>query len=79
MPPYHSSKIAEGARYGTLEDVELIYRISRSAQYKLIGAGKIVARKMGARTIIDLGSVDAHMASLPEAKIAPPKDPAVRS
>jgi excisionase family DNA binding protein len=75
LPPYLSAKISDGARWGTFEDVEQTRRVSRSQQYKLIGEGKIVARKLGARTLIDLESVDAYLTALPDAKVAPSKPP----
>lgn len=73
MPPYLKAKIAEGAH--TFEDVEQIHRVSRSEQYELIRDGKITARKLGHRTLINLPSVGAHIELLPDAKLAPSKPP----
>ena len=41
--------------------------------HRLIGAGKIIARKNGRRTLVDVGSADAHFAALPLAEIKAPK------
>jgi excisionase family DNA binding protein len=49
------------------------YNIARSYLYRLIGEGKIEAVKDGSRTKIIVASADAHFASLPKAKIKPPK------
>src|SRR5262245_11300155 len=75
VPPYIAGTIAQGARYGTLRDVELTRRVSRANAYKLIGDGKIIARKLGSRTLIDLQSLDAYLASLPSATVAPSRAP----
>jgi hypothetical protein len=75
MPPYLSSRIADSARYGTIEDVERTRRVSRASLYKLIGASKVIARKLGTRTLIDLESLDAYLASLPDAKVASSRPP----
>lgn len=75
MPPYLKAKISEGARYGTFDDVEGTFRISRSKAYALIRDGLITARKLGSHTLVDLHSVDAYLASLPDAKLAPSKSP----
>jgi hypothetical protein len=66
MPRYISAEIAPSARYGTMRDVEERNRISRRKQYALLAAGKIKAKKDGLHTLIDLPSVDAYQASLPD-------------
>jgi excisionase family DNA binding protein len=75
MPPYIVATIAQGARYGTFKDIEQTRRVSRAHVYKLLADGKIVARKLGSRTLIDLASLDAYLSSLPEARVAPSRPP----
>jgi excisionase family DNA binding protein len=48
---------AEAARY---------LSISKRSLSRLIADGKIAARKHGARTLVDVGSLNAYYASLPE-------------
>jgi excisionase family DNA binding protein len=43
--------------------------LGRSTLYELIAAGKIEARKMGARTLIPVDSLRRFIESLPAAKI----------
>jgi hypothetical protein len=45
----------------------------QSALYELIGAGKIRAVKSDGRTLIVMESLREYAASLPPAKIAPPR------
>jgi hypothetical protein len=75
MPKYLTTPIAPDAVWGTFEDVERRNRISRSQQYELIAGKKIIAKKQGSRTIINLPSVDAYQANLPDAEIKPPPVP----
>jgi hypothetical protein len=49
-----------------MRDVEETRRISRRKQYQLLKLGLIKAKKDGVHTIIDLVSVDAYQASLPD-------------
>lgn len=51
---------------------------SRTKVYELIGSGKLKAVKLGARTKIDSASLVEFIASLPPARIAPPRRRAVR-
>jgi hypothetical protein len=66
-----TAKIIPGGRYGTMRDVEQTRRISRRKQYALLAAGKIKAKKDGLHTLIDLPSVDAYQASLPDYPVQP--------
>ncbi|MGI4944412.1 MAG: hypothetical protein ACRYHQ_28285 [Janthinobacterium lividum] len=43
--------------------------LSRSAIYRAAGAGQITLKKLGRTTLVDLASVRAFLASLPDAKI----------
>jgi hypothetical protein len=43
--------------------------ISRSAIYRLAGEGHIRLLKIGNRTLVDMVSLRAHLASLPAAKL----------
>ena len=51
---------------------ELLGEKARSTLYVLLGRGKLVALKDGAKTLITLESIRAYMAGLPRAKIKPP-------
>jgi hypothetical protein len=44
---------------------------SRSYLYRLAGEGKIIFRKVGRRTLVDVASGDKYFTSLPVAKIKP--------
>jgi hypothetical protein len=46
---------------------------SRSSVYNRLGSGQYEAIKSGSRTLVLYASVKAHIASLPRAKIKPPK------
>lgn len=46
----------------------------QSALYELIGAGKIRAVKSDRRTLVVVESLHEYVASLPPAKIAPPRN-----
>lgn len=46
---------------------------SRTKVYELIGQDHLKAVKLGSRTRVVRESLDAFLASLPEAKIAPPR------
>ncbi len=48
------------------------HNCSRSHLYKLAGEGKIIMRKNGRRTLVDVASADAYFANLPPAKIKAP-------
>jgi excisionase family DNA binding protein len=47
--------------------------ISKRTLSRLIAAGKIVARKDGSRTLVDVTSLKAYYASLPVKAVAPRK------
>jgi hypothetical protein len=49
------------------------YGWSDSAFYRLLGDGVIKAKKDGRNLMVDIGSCDAYVASLPDAKIRPDK------
>jgi hypothetical protein len=41
--------------------------------YELIGAGQLVAVKSDGRTLVTMDSIKGYVASLPPAKVAPPR------
>jgi excisionase family DNA binding protein len=47
--------------------------ISKRTLSRLVAAGKIVARKDGSRTLVDVASLKAYYASLPVKAVAPRK------
>lgn len=50
------------------------YALRRSKAYQLIAEGKLVARKIGRKTVIDVDSAEAWYANLPHADIRPRVD-----
>jgi excisionase family DNA binding protein len=52
-------------RLATLNEACAYGRFGRTQAYELINEGKIVAYKMGHRTMVDLNTVDQYHASLP--------------
>ncbi len=53
----------------TIADAAKVSGLGRTSLYAAIGAGKIEARKAGARTLITADSLRAYLASLPRADI----------
>jgi len=53
----------------TIADAAKVSGIGRTKLYELIGAGKLDARKAGARTLIPAESLRSYLASLPTADI----------
>jgi hypothetical protein len=47
------------------------YSVGRSKTYELIGAGTLVAKKFGSKTLIDCASAERWYASLPGFTVAP--------
>jgi excisionase family DNA binding protein len=53
---------------------ELVRHVgSRATAYRLIGAGRLEARKLGRKTVIPVESLQAYLASLPPATIRAPR------
>jgi hypothetical protein len=57
----------------TIPDGCIRWGTSRSVLYRDAGAGKIIFRKNGRRTVVDVASGDAYYGSLPAAKIKAPR------
>jgi excisionase family DNA binding protein len=57
----------------TISEAAKTTGLGRTTIYELIGTGEIEARKAGGRTLVMAGSLHSYIASLPAAKIAPPK------
>jgi hypothetical protein len=53
----------------SVERFGMVYGPGRSLTYQLIAEGKITARKIGRKTVIDVESADRWYASLPPAEI----------
>ena len=49
------------------KETEAILSVSHAQLYRLIGAGRLDARKIGARTFITAGSIIEFLKSLPKA------------
>lgn len=48
-----------------------VFGVSRSGHYRLAAAGRIRLLKLGARTLVDAGSVRAFLATLPPVEVRP--------
>jgi hypothetical protein len=57
---------------GTIKDALEESRSSRSQLYRDLSAGNIKALKRGRKTLIDMDSLRAHLASLPAATFRTP-------
>ena len=53
--------------------------VSRSKLYQDAGAGHIIFRKNGRRTLVDVASGDAYYGNLPVAKIKAPRGTAMEA
>jgi hypothetical protein len=61
--------------HASIKDTCARHNCSRSHLYRILGEGKIKAKKNGPHILVDVASADAHFASLPDAKIKPAKRP----
>jgi hypothetical protein len=50
-----------------------LFGVSRSWLYREAGAGRVRLLKLGTRTLVDIASLRAALASLPAAAIRPPR------
>lgn len=57
--------------FASIADACKLTGISRSRIYELLADGQVKARKMGVRTLIDVGSIVAYVNTLPEPDIRP--------
>lgn len=64
-------EMATGHRLARVKDACRYGGFSHSKCYELINAGRIKAKKFDARTLIDLDSIDAMYAALPDLKPRP--------
>jgi excisionase family DNA binding protein len=55
------------------KETETLLSVSHAQLYRLIGAGRLDARKIGSRTLITAESIETFLASLP--KIGPESTP----
>jgi excisionase family DNA binding protein len=58
----------------TIADAALFSGIGRSKIYTLIGAGRLEAKKLGARTLVSAASLRKLLDDLPDADINKPRD-----
>ena len=54
------------ARYGTVQKFLETYPLSRARTYRLLSEGRIRAKKLEGRTLIDFTSADELLANLPD-------------
>ena len=54
------------------KDTRRILGVSHAHLYRLIGAGALDARKIGAKTVITAASIAAFLAALPRARVRSP-------
>jgi hypothetical protein len=52
-------------RYGTIAEFGRRYGPGRTMAYELLATGKIVAVKLGRKTLVDFASADQYFAGLP--------------
>jgi hypothetical protein len=73
--PRRERPIAESGppEFARIRDTTARYGISRSAIYREAARGNIRLVKLGAATLVDLGSVRAFVACLPAAKLRAPR------
>jgi hypothetical protein len=55
--------------FATIDKWTELSGVSRSVTYELIGSGKLVARKLGKRTLVDVQAGIEYLHSLPAATI----------
>ena len=73
QPATTIARIAEWPAFAPVHEAAKLSGLSRSAQYREAGAGRIKMVKAGRRTLIDMASLRDFMAALPAARIAPPR------
>lgn len=64
-------------KYLSIADTCRTFGIGKTVLYRLIGEGRIVARKAGAKTLIDAETAATWASSLPAANIGRPAKPVV--
>jgi excisionase family DNA binding protein len=57
----------------TIEDATKVTGLPRTTIYGLLGAGRLVAKKAGRRTLVTHDSIQAYLEGLPAANIRAPK------
>ena len=65
-------------QFARIDGIISSFGIARSRIYELIGSGKVIARKDGATTLIDVASVSRYVENLPAAQVRPPRARAQR-
>jgi hypothetical protein len=71
----HKPKINVEAEWESPEEAAQRCNLSRQSIYNIMGRGLITAKKFGGKTLINISSRRAYMASLPDAKVKPPNKP----
>lgn len=51
--------------YGDMKDVAALYGFQKTKAYELLRDGRIRAKKLGAKTLVEFASVDEYLATLP--------------
>ena len=57
----------------TVDEAQEMLGVRRTTLYALVGESKLRALKIGGRTVIEVASIRAFVATLPAAQIAPQK------
>ena len=65
--------VPDTAEFARIPETCRRFGLSRSRLYREATAGNVRFLKLGAATVVDLASVRALMASLPEARLRSPK------
>jgi hypothetical protein len=61
-----ASNFSRPERWGDLKKLTSLYPLKKTVAYKLLGEGKLRARKLGGKTIWDLDSAEEFFEGLPE-------------
>ena len=69
--PRGDAQRAAHAALASIADAVAFSGIGRSRLYELAGAGRVLFKKAGARTLCDMASLKSLIASLPDAQLRP--------
>jgi len=70
--PVLTARVAQNRALYSPRETETLLSVSHAQLYRLIGAGRLDARKIGSRTLITAESIEAFLASLPKIGPEPP-------
>jgi excisionase family DNA binding protein len=65
--PGHDERL--GRLFYSVRETEQILNLSHATVYRLLGSGRLTARKVGSKTLVCARSIERLVAELPAAKI----------